>query len=108
MPITLASSGSHSHYNIGFSKPGVYEVDVFVSGYLDVNDNGSYEQVKDPYYESGIFTMVFGVDFLGARDDAFTLVKSQSLHGNVTLNDNWHTGFGSKAVSVVNSTAKVL
>lgn len=57
--------GSHSHRNVAFSAPGTYEVDVFVSGYRDSNGNTTYEPTVDPYIESGIFTMVFGVDFPG-------------------------------------------
>ena len=57
--------GSHSHRNVAFSAPGTYEVDVFVSGYRDSNGNTTYEPTVDPYIESGIFTMVFGIDFPG-------------------------------------------
>jgi hypothetical protein len=57
--------GGHSHRNIAFSAPGTYEVDIFISGYRDDNGNTTYDPVTDPYIESGIFTMVFGVDFLG-------------------------------------------
>jgi len=53
--------GGHSHRNVAFSKPGTYEVDVFVSGYRDANANTTYDPVTDPYIESGIFTMVFHV-----------------------------------------------
>jgi surface-anchored protein len=64
--------GEHSHRNIVFTKPGIYEVDIFVSGYRDTNDNTTYDPVVDPYIESGIFTMVFGVDFPGQwREENF-------------------------------------
>jgi surface-anchored protein len=64
--------GEHSHLNIVFTKPGIYEVDIFVSGYRDTNGNTTYDPVVDPYIESGIFTMVFGVDFPGQwREENF-------------------------------------
>ena len=57
--------GSHTHRNVAFTKPGTYELDVFISGYRDSNGNTSYDAVTDPYIESGIFTMIFGVDYPG-------------------------------------------
>ena len=64
--------GGHSHRNVAFSQPGNYEVDVFVSGFRDNNGNTTYEAGRDNYLESGIFTMVFGVDFPGAwRQEKF-------------------------------------
>lgn len=59
--------GGHNHYNTAFTQPGTYEADVLVSGYRDANGNGAYNPVIDPYMESGIFTMVFGVGFPGGR-----------------------------------------
>lgn len=96
--------GSHSHYNVTFSKPGVYEVDIFVSGYRDSNGNGTYDAVNDPYVESGIFTMIFGVDFPGgqapvalvqdmtgraplAGPDSFAFDIGSPITGNVLAND---------------------
>ncbi len=97
-------SGSHSHFNVGFSKAGVYEVDVSVSGYLDGNGNGVYDPITDPYYESGIFTMVYGIDFLGARDDMFNVGSQETLRGSVTLNDDWDNGLGAYTASVQTTT----
>jgi surface-anchored protein len=99
-------AGSHSHYNIGFSKSGIYEVDVFISGFLDVNADGVYQQVKDTYFESGIFTMVFNIDTLGARNDAFNVNGKETLSGSVTLNDQWDDGIGAYAASVQTTTTK--
>lgn len=99
-------SGSHSHFNVGFSKAGVYEVDVAVSGFLDGNGNGVYDPITDPYYESGIFTMVYGIDFLGARDDMFNVGSQETLRGSVTLNDDWDNGLGAYTASVQTTTTK--
>jgi hypothetical protein len=96
--------GSHSHRNIAFSQPGTYEVDLFISGFRDENANTTYEPNVDPYIESGIFTMVFGVDFPGgpanvalntdmtgsapvAVNDAFTAPSGTVITGNVLTND---------------------
>uniref|UniRef100_UPI003567E653 dockerin type I domain-containing protein n=1 Tax=Novipirellula sp. TaxID=2795430 RepID=UPI003567E653 len=95
----LWSSG-HLHRTLGFSKPGIYEVDVFLSGYLDVNANGTYDEGFDPYYESGIQTMVFNVDTLGAVDDSFTVIEGETLNGDVSLNDDWHESMGDYTASV--------
>ncbi|QEF99255.1 FG-GAP repeat protein [Stieleria maiorica] len=95
----LWSSG-HLHRNLGFSKPGTYEVDVFISGYLDVNANGVYDEGLDPYYESGIQTMVFAVDTLGATDDVFFVADGETLGGDVSVNDDWHASMGDYTASV--------
>ncbi len=97
-------SGSHSHFNVAFSEPGNYEVDVVVSGYLDSNGNGVYDPIVDPYTESGIKTMVFHVDTLGARDDAYAVNAGEILEGSVTANDEWHPGLGEGTASVVTTT----
>lgn len=96
--------GSHSHLNVGFSKPGIYEVDVFVSAYRDTNGNGTYDEVKDPYIEGGIQTMIYAVDPEGgmtpvvfaadmagltpvAVADSFSFGAGESYTGNVLSND---------------------
>jgi hypothetical protein len=96
--------GSHTHRNIAFSQPGTYEVDIFISGFRDENANTTYEPNVDPYIESGIFTLVFGVDFPGgpasanlltdmtglapvAVDDAFGAASAAVITGNVLSND---------------------
>ena len=99
-------SAAHSHFNLAFSKPGVYEVDIVVSGYLDSNGNGVYNPVVDPYVESGIKTMVFNIDTLGARDDAFKVNSEEILRGSVTLNDDWDNGIGAYTASVQSTTTK--
>jgi surface-anchored protein len=53
---------THFHRETAFSKPGRYEIDVVISGYLDGNGNNALD-ATDVYVESGIKTMVFGVDF---------------------------------------------
>lgn len=92
--------GSHGHFNVGFSKPGIYEVDVYASGYLDNDHNGVYDPGKDSYIESGIQTMVFAVDSLGAVDDSFTVLEGETLTGDVSANDDWHEAMGEYTASV--------
>jgi surface-anchored protein len=99
-------SAAHSHFNTAFSKPGKYEIDVVVSGFLDSNGNGVYDPIVDPYVESGIKTMVFHVDTLGARNDAFNVNGQEMLRGSVTLNDQWDDGIGTYAASVQTTTTK--
>uniref|UniRef100_UPI001421283C FG-GAP-like repeat-containing protein n=1 Tax=Thalassoroseus pseudoceratinae TaxID=2713176 RepID=UPI001421283C len=84
----------HLHRNIAFTQPGIYEIDVFASGYLDVNGNGTYEEGLDSYYESGLQTMVFTVDTLGAADDTFTIYEGETLEADVSVNDDWHEAMG--------------
>ncbi|WP_166831190.1 FG-GAP-like repeat-containing protein [Thalassoroseus pseudoceratinae] len=55
-------ASSHGHYNWAFTKPGVYEIDVFASGFLDANGNGTFDEGIDPYSESGITTLYFSID----------------------------------------------
>lgn len=86
--------GSHSHYNVAFSKPGVYEVDVFVSGYRDTNGNTTYDPIKDPYVESGIYTMVYGVDFPGGQAPV-TLAMDMSSRAPVAMADSFEFAPGS-------------
>ena len=96
---------THFHRNLAFSKPGIYEVDVFISGYLDSNGNG-IKDATDVYVESGVKTMVFNVDTLGAQDDAFTLTAKQTLHGSVTVNDTWDESLGTATASLETSPTK--
>jgi len=60
------SSGSHIHRNMTFSKPGIYELDFVFSGFVDSNRNSVFDPTIDTYIESGIFTIVVGVDFPAA------------------------------------------
>ncbi|MEM9589080.1 MAG: choice-of-anchor M domain-containing protein, partial [Planctomycetota bacterium] len=55
-------AGSHNHFNWAFTEPGIYEVDVYASAFLDRNDNGTFDEGVDPYTESGIVTYYFSVD----------------------------------------------
>ncbi|MBL9129624.1 MAG: choice-of-anchor M domain-containing protein, partial [Verrucomicrobiaceae bacterium] len=96
--------GAHGHYNTAFSKAGTYEVDIVASGYLDGNANGIYDAGIDQYVESGIQTLVFHVDTLGARADSLYVVEGTTLTGNVTTNDPWHAGIGAFNASVVTPT----
>ncbi len=50
--------------------------------------------------------MVFGVDSLGARDDAYTVHGQNTLHGSVTMNDVWYGGLEEMTASVVTTTTK--
>jgi surface-anchored protein len=97
--------GAHGHFNTAFSKAGTYEVDIVASGYLDGNANGTYDAGVDQYVESGIQTLVFHVDTLGARNDSFSVVEGSMLNGNVSMNDPWHAGIGAFTASVVTNTA---
>jgi len=54
--------GSHKHFAFAFTAPGIYEVDVVASGYRDSNGNGVYDEDTDPYTQSGVQTIYFGVD----------------------------------------------
>ncbi|MGE3310056.1 MAG: choice-of-anchor M domain-containing protein [Limisphaerales bacterium] len=58
-------AGSHNHFNWAFTKQGVYEIDVFASGFLDSNGNGSFDEGVDRYTESGIVTYYFSIDPTG-------------------------------------------
>ncbi len=96
--------GAHLHRNVAFTKAGTYEIDVVVSGYLDTNANNVFDPDLDVYVESGIHTMVFHVDTLGARDDAFMVVGDGALTGSVSLNDAWDAALGTPTASVVSTT----
>ena len=96
---------THFHRNLAFSKPGIYEVDVVLSGYLDSNANGA-KDATDVYTESGIKTMVFNVDTLGAVSDAYTLYGNGQLQGSVTVNDSWNDSLGAMTASVETSPTK--
>lgn len=96
--------GTHAHYNTAFSKPGTYEIDVVISGYLDLNANNQLD-TADVYVESGIKTMVFHVDTLGAVSDSYFLVEGNTLTGNVSLNDDWHASMGAYMASVETAPA---
>jgi hypothetical protein len=117
--------GGHSHLNVAFSQPGTYELDVFISGYRETNGNTTYDSVTDPYIESGIFTMVFGVDFPGgpanvtladdltgrkplARNDAIGVQPGQTSTGNVLSNDRDPQGQPLTAVLKTGPTNGVL
>lgn len=52
----------HIHYHWAFTKPGLYQVDVAASGYVDFNQSGAYEPGVDPLSESQVFTLHFGVE----------------------------------------------
>jgi surface-anchored protein len=59
------SNLSHVHYNWAFTKPGLYQVDVAVSAFIDFNQNITYEPGIDPLSESQVVTLHFGVDIAG-------------------------------------------
>ena len=96
---------THFHRNTAFSKPGTYEIDVVFSGYLDSNANNALD-TSDVFVESGIKTMVFHVDTLGAINDAFSVSGQEMLRGSVTLNDQWDDGIGAYTASVQTTTTK--
>ncbi len=95
----------HIHYNWAFSKPGLYQVDIAASGYIDANKSGTYEPGVDPLSESQIITLHFGVE-LKAQDDSFTVSGNQLLRGSVTLNDQSEWGVGAATVSIESTTTK--
>ncbi|WP_230627669.1 choice-of-anchor M domain-containing protein [Roseiconus lacunae] len=61
----FAPAGAHGHYNWAFTQPGNYEIDVFASGLLDTNGNGTFDEGIDAYTESGITTLYFQVNKSG-------------------------------------------
>ncbi len=99
--------GSHQHFTFAFTESGVYEVDVIVSGFADVNGNGVFDENIDAYTESGVKTLVFGIDLPEgptnyvipagmegrapvASNDVFNVTTGDSgnrLFGNVLFND---------------------
>ena len=54
--------GGHSHVNFFFTQPGVYEVDLKASGFIDVNKNRVFDPGLDVYSESDVSTFYFAVD----------------------------------------------
>ena len=58
-------AGSHNHFNFTFTTPGIYEVDVVASGFLDSNGNGTFDEGVDRYTESAVTTYYFGIDTPG-------------------------------------------
>jgi surface-anchored protein len=52
----------HVHYHWAFTKPGLYQVDVVASAYVDFNQSGRYEPGVDPLSESQVFTLHFAVE----------------------------------------------
>ncbi len=95
---------THFHRNVAFSKPGIYEIDVVISGYLDDNQNGVLDVGVDSYVESGIKTMVFAVGLLQAKDDSIIVVDQQPLQGSVTQNDLIAPELGLVSAEVVSGT----
>ncbi|MEM9586900.1 MAG: FG-GAP-like repeat-containing protein, partial [Planctomycetota bacterium] len=57
--------GSHDHPVMAFSAPGIYEVDIVASGFLDSNGNGTLDPGVDTYSESGVTTLYFQVNATG-------------------------------------------
>lgn len=101
----------HIHYNWAFSKPGLYQIDVAASGYVDVNKSGTYEEGIDPLAESQIITLHFGIELPNAENDIFNVVDDSVLRGSVTVNDDWHSGYqahvpGEIFTTLVTSTTK--
>ena len=54
--------GGHSHANFFFTQPGVYEVDLKASGFIDVNANRVFDPGLDVYSESDVSTFYFAVE----------------------------------------------
>ncbi len=54
--------GGHSHANFFFTQPGVYEVDLKASGFIDVNDNRVFDPGLDVFSESDVSTFYFAVE----------------------------------------------
>ena len=54
--------GGHSHASFFFTKPGVYEVDLRGSGFIDVNGNRTFDPGLDVYSESEVATFYFAVE----------------------------------------------
>jgi surface-anchored protein len=95
----------HIHYNWAFTKPGLYQVDVIASGYVDFNQTGTYEPGVDPLSESQIITLHFAVE-LSAQDDSFAVTGRETLRGSVTLNDQSEWGIAASTTTVETGTTK--
>ena len=54
--------GGHSHASFYFSQPGVYEVDLKASGFIDVNGNRIFDPGIDVFSESDASTFYFAVE----------------------------------------------
>ncbi len=74
----------HIHYDWGFTKPGLYEIDFQVSGYLDTNRDGKLD-AGDTFTQSASVPRYFGVE---------TTSPSPSLGNTIT-------GNGGAGISVV-------
>lgn len=94
----------HVHYNWAFNKPGLYQIDVAASGYVDVNKSGAYEAGIDPLAESQIITLHFGIELPKAENDSFTVAEDSVLRGTVTLNDHWSEGIQSHVPGEIYTT----
>ena len=114
--------GSHQHFNVAFSKKGYYEVDFVVSTFRDINGNGVYDQGLDPYIESGLETIYYGVDIAGgpvdyvvpsdnrpvAFGDTYSVAPGNVLRGNVLFNDADLDGDSLNAVVIAGATKGTL
>ncbi len=98
------TEGSHGHPAWAFTRPGRYEIDVYVSGFRDMNGNGTFEPGTDVYTESGVQTLYFGVDFPQANDDAFSFGTGGILYGSVLGNDRVDESFDTGDRDVVSAT----
>ncbi len=72
-------AGSHNHFNWAFTEPGIYEIDVFASGFVDINDNGTFDEGVDRYTESGIVTYYFSIDPPGGPQP-YTIAADAPVH----------------------------
>ena len=68
--------GGHSHVSFFFTQPGVYEVDLKSSGFIDVNDNRIFDPGLDVFSESEAATFYFAID---TPNSAPTIIVPDSL-----------------------------
>lgn len=54
--------GGHSHASFFFTEPGLYEVDLKASGFIDVNANRVFDPGLDVFSESEVSTFYFAVE----------------------------------------------
>ncbi len=71
--------GGHSHANFFFTQPGVYEVDLKASGFIDVNDNRVFDPGLDVFSESEVSTFYFAVETPNA---APSIISPTSIAAN--------------------------
>jgi surface-anchored protein len=99
------TEGSHDHYSWAFSKPGLYEIDLFTTAYVDVNGNGTLDLGVDTYSESGVVTYYMSVDHpIQAVNDSFSVSATGTLQGSVLTNDRRDGALSASDLNLVSTS----